>query len=239
VHTCKENLKPLAAPTSCAVSTDHVRQAEVSDLSLIRRIAQQDHEAFDLLYKQYAPRLASFLLPLLQDASLVDEAINEAMFVVWQKAAQFRPSGRLSTWVFVIARYKALKLLKTSTRQSPDCPDPEMREHLQAGPEALCIEQQQTQMITQAVCTLPPHLREVVEGIYYSTLTYPELANRLGCSVSTVKNRMENARRRLATHMRQRRRNSFGRCPSDTRADQPEIRESLADRSKGKLSPAA
>lgn len=173
---------------------------DVDDLRLISRIAHHDHEAFDLLYKRYAPRLASFLFPLSQDLALVDEVTNDVMLVVWQKARQFRPSTRPSTWIFGIARKKALKMFKTATRQGPHWIDATTD---QVGPEAVCIQQQQAQIVTQAVRTLPPRLRDVVEGLYYLTLTYPELANRLGCSVSTVKNRLDSARRRLAVQLRQ------------------------------------
>ena len=203
MYTYEKGLKDSMSPVTRAETTTPWQRSDTDDVALMLRIADQDHGAFELLYKRYAPRLSSFLFPWLQDAALVDEAMNAAMLVVWQKASRFQPTMKLSTWLFGIARNKALRILKTSIRQSPSCLATE-RVAGQAGPEDLCIQQQQAQMVTQAVRLLPPHLRDVVEGVYYQTLTYPELANCLGCSVSTVKSRMESARRRLAVQLRPR-----------------------------------
>jgi RNA polymerase sigma-70 factor (ECF subfamily) len=185
------------------VATTHSTEAAAEDLSLIQRIGVQDDEAFEILYQRYASRLGSFLFPLLQDTTLVDEVINATMFVVWRKAAQFRPSTRLSTWLFGIARHKALKALKTSTLQSSELLVTSLTEHGAVGPEALFLQQEQIHMVTQALRTLPSQLREVVEGVYYHTLTYAELATRLGCPISTVKSRLDSARRHLVMQLRQ------------------------------------
>jgi RNA polymerase sigma factor (sigma-70 family) len=204
VSTC-DNGPACSQPHATTPSTTPSSTRAAEELRLIRRIAVKDDEAFDVLYQCYAPRLASFLFPLLHNATLVDEVINATMFVVWQKAAQFRPSTQLSTWLFGIARYKALKALKTSAHDRPDRLDPLDPSIVVSGPtdpETLCLHDEQVQLITQAIRTLPAPLREVVEGVYYHTLTYPEVATRLGCSVSTVKSRLERARRRLASQLR-------------------------------------
>jgi RNA polymerase sigma factor (sigma-70 family) len=215
VTTCDHDSTCAQPDAASPATTPQSTQAAAEELRLIQRIAEQDDEAFEILYQRYTPRLASFLFPWLHDATLVDEVINATLFVVWQKAAHFRPSTRLSTWLFGIARYKALKALKTSTAQSPDRLDPSLAEPGPADPETFYMHHEQVQIVAQALRTLPSDLREVVEGVYYHRLTYPELATHLGCSVSTVKSRMASARRRLAIQLRHAHRPPSGRGRAD------------------------
>jgi RNA polymerase sigma-70 factor (ECF subfamily) len=72
--------------------------AESDDLELIRSVAQGDRRGFETLYYRYAPRLGRYLFRLLRQREAVEEAINDVMMVVWQSAARFEATSRLSTW---------------------------------------------------------------------------------------------------------------------------------------------
>lgn len=186
-------------------STAQLSLANVEDLELIRLVAAADNDAFETLYSRYTPRLASFLRPLLGDDALIDEAINEVMLAVWQQAARFKPTVRLSTWIFGIARNKALKALAQRVRQLQllDVPVAAAAPAPQHDPEYRLSRQERDQMVVCALDTLPPHLRAVVYERYYQSLSYEEIATRQGCSTATVKTRMQDARRRLSLSLRQ------------------------------------
>jgi RNA polymerase sigma factor (sigma-70 family) len=79
------------------------------DLVLIRRVATGDCQAFEMLYRRYAMPLAGYLTKLLRQRELVEEVLDDVMFVVWQNAARFDPTSRFSTWLFGIAHHKAMK----------------------------------------------------------------------------------------------------------------------------------
>ncbi len=79
-----------------------------ADHALLRRIAARDRVAFEILYAQYAPRVSRFLTRLLEHEDLIEEVRNDVMLAVWQHAGRFKRVSRPSTWIFGIARYKAL-----------------------------------------------------------------------------------------------------------------------------------
>src|SRR5471030_668624 len=88
--------------------------SETEELRLIGRIAAGDRLAFEALYRCYFPRLSRFLGRMSRSAPLVEEAVNDTMLVVWQKAASFDGSCKLSTWIFAIAYRKGLKGIRQS-----------------------------------------------------------------------------------------------------------------------------
>ncbi|MGH9894288.1 MAG: RNA polymerase sigma factor, partial [bacterium] len=92
---------------------------EDDDLPLIARVAANDQRAFTILYQRYAPRLGRFLSKSLKSDALVNEAVNDTMFVAWRKASQFDPDrARVSTWLFGIAHHEGLKVLARSAQES-------------------------------------------------------------------------------------------------------------------------
>ena len=56
--------------------------AETTDLELIRAVAGKDRHALKQLYERYAPRVGRYLLKLLKQPELVDEAVNDTMLAV-------------------------------------------------------------------------------------------------------------------------------------------------------------
>jgi len=170
--------------------------SEADDYSLIRRVAGHDRQAFEVLYRRYARRLAGYLGKFLQQPELVEEVLVDVMLVVWQNAARFNYQSRLSTWIFGIAYHKALKAMSHSARPEPLPQSPAWNED--DDPAVMLSRQEQERAITEALESLSPAHRVVVELTFYHARSYQEIATITGCPVNTVKTRMFHARPRLA-----------------------------------------
>lgn len=177
---------------------------EDDDRRLMARVAAKDQEAFTVLYQRYAPRLERFLSKFLKSHIMVNEAVNDTMVVVWRKASQFDPDrGRLSTWLFGIARHAGLKALARSAQEScTPLPLGEERDHEEPqsthDPATTVLGWQLGRELMAALPQLSAEHRTVIELTFAEGLSYPQIARIVGCRESTVKTRMFHARRRLA-----------------------------------------
>lgn len=164
---------------------------------LIGLVAAGDRHAFEMLYRAYSPRLTRFLSRMTQRRSLVEEIIDDAMMVVWQRAARFDRSCKLSTWVISIAYRKACSALHALDEGRPGDADgwpadPEQQpEHLF---EQACL----GRALESALATLPMAQRAAFQLSFYHGMGYAEIAELMECPVNTVKTRLFHARRRLA-----------------------------------------
>lgn len=163
----------------------------LSDQELVRRVAAEDEEAFRELYERFSDRAFRYALTLLRNRHLAEEVAQEAMIAVWKSAARFEGRSKVSTWIFGIARNKALDLLRREKRgdRVPDVP-------LVAPDPAPAIRRQE--LVAHAIGGLPEAQREVVFLTFYEGLSYGEIAGVLGIPEGTVKSRMFHAKRRLA-----------------------------------------
>jgi RNA polymerase sigma factor (sigma-70 family) len=167
------------------------------DFSLIRRVVAKDRQAFEGLYQQYYPRLMGYVGKLLGRRELAGDVVHEVMMVVWNEAARFRYTSRLSTWLFGIAYHKALKAqAKTAEKPLDRLPAPTALD--QADPVDALTRQETHNALVHAVRALSPEQRAVVELTFYHDCSYREIAAIVGCPVNTVKTRMLYARKRLA-----------------------------------------
>lgn len=168
---------------------------ELDENVLLRRVCGGDRLAFQALYRSYFSRLARFLDRMTRNVPLVEEIINDTMMVVWQKAATFDGSCKLSTWIFAIAYRQALKALRGL--DVPLEPQEDQPGEVGAEPEHALAARQLQRGVSRALDALPMEQRMVVSLTYYHGMAYQEIADTMGCPVNTVKTRMFHARQKL------------------------------------------
>lgn len=168
---------------------------------LMARIGRGDTVALELLYHRYRARLHRFLSALGCAAAELDALCNETFYIVWQKAAGFDGRSRTSTWIFGIARHKAIDLFRKE-RRSPTTSSPE-QDVLDELPDRRIGLLEQTELherLETALDALPGEQRLVVELAFRDGLSYEEIASVMDCPASTVKTRVFHARRKLRRH---------------------------------------
>jgi len=165
------------------------------DLELLRRIVERDCAALTELYLAYHGRVARFLRRLTRQHDLIENAISETLWIVWQKTAGFRGQSLVSTWIMAIAYRRALNLLRknaslrsTHESDSPIAPD-------------VHATFENWQWLQSAMKTLPGEQRITMELAYLMGHSCEEVAAMMQCPVNTVKTRMFHAREALRRSM--------------------------------------
>lgn len=198
----QHTIPPSPRPHIDAMADAGDAEPPVDEAGLMQQVVAGDAHAFEILYTRYAPRLRAFLRRRVGQHDLVEDVLNETMLALWQHAAHFDPTQRLSAWLWSITRHKAGKA-RWATRPQPELPSLPLAWDDQDNPENHLIRQERAGALARALAQLPPHQRAVVTWAYYEHATYQEMAQRLDCSVHTVKTRLGQARRRLAVKVTQ------------------------------------
>ena len=174
-----------------------VEPLALDEARLIARIAEtKDLRAFEQLYRIYHPRLTRFLSNILRRPHLVEEALNDALMVVWRRPEAYNGTSKVSTWIFAIAYRVALKARSRNDEPVED-PKAETRASPEAGPEQEVSQRQTQEILASAMGQLSAEHRAVVDLTYFHEAGYREIAEILDCPVGTVKTRMHHARRHL------------------------------------------
>lgn len=170
---------------------------ENPELQLILRIAEGSREAFEQLYRAWQTRLFRYLLRMVGDSGRAEELANDTMIAAWKAAASFKGQSKVSTWLFAIARNKALNSLR---QHQPETVEVEEAIGVAAasGGQELAVSRDRLQVaMKDALRELSADHREVMELTFYQELSYGEIAEIMQCPVNTVKTRMFYAKKKL------------------------------------------
>ncbi len=172
------------------------RNASAEEARLVARVALADARAFERLYRLYQPRLWRFLIRMTNRSHIAEEVLDDTLMVVWNRAATFDGTSKVSTWIFAIAYRSALAALRRH-REPVEDPDAESRASPEPGPDHRLGLMQARGALLAAMDSLSADHRAVVELTYFQELGYREIATIMACPIDTVKTRMHHARRNL------------------------------------------
>ncbi len=173
---------------------------QLRDANLITRLCDADESALEQLYHHYYPRLFRFIARITRRDELVDEIVNEVMFVVWEKATSYDQTCKPSTWIFGIAFNKARQAVRDNSYANEEAIEDIDENNISLGKlDNGFMQLELDDWLGFALAQLTPEHRAVIELTYYQGLHYSEIATVMDCPESTVKTRMFYARKNLAT----------------------------------------
>ena len=124
------------------------------------------------------------LIPTGQDASAVEDLVQEALMAIHTKRHTYNRTQLLTPWIFAIARYKLVDHLRRTNASTRDVElgsvgEPITHDEQRGVESALDLEK----MLTQ----LSPKVREAIRYVKLDGLTVAEAAARSGRSPSAIK----------------------------------------------------
>jgi RNA polymerase sigma-70 factor (ECF subfamily) len=153
--------------------------------------SNQDKAAFGILFRYFAPRLHSFSLRLGCQPERADDLVQDAMSKVWRKAAQFdSEKAAVSTWIFTITRNLFIDNMRRQNRPAPDPNDPAMTPNAEPTPIENISKVQEADRLRQAVLTLKPEQRQIIEMAFFQEKSHASIAEELDMPLGTVKSRI-------------------------------------------------
>jgi RNA polymerase sigma factor (sigma-70 family) len=187
---------PAKSPESSAASRG---PGAAADRELRTRFRDGDADAVRTIYRAHGRAVFSVAYRILRDRGLAEDATQQAFLNAWRAAHNFDTRRDVGPWLAVIAQRAAIDVYRRETARVADPLD-----SVPAGDPALSVEPataalHDTWEIRRAVEELPENEREVVRMQHFEELTHPEIADRLGIAIGTVKSRSFRAHKRLAT----------------------------------------
>lgn len=161
---------------------------------------QGDATAFAELVACHQAAVFNVCLRLLGDRGEAEDAAQEAFLRAYQRLHTFDLSRPFGPWMRTVAANHCYNRLEA--RKPPHEDIDELAERVVASsatPEQAVLRAETEADVRQAVLQLPPQFRLVIELRHFQELSYEEIAEVTGLSLSTVKTHLFRARKLLAT----------------------------------------
>lgn len=168
-------------------------------------------DAFEELVRRHHDDLLRFLIRLVGNRALAEDAFQEAFLQVHLSAETFDTSRRFKPWLFTIAANKGRDALRRSMRRrtldlsapvggpGADSQDGGARTFVDLmeidvdPPDRALDDRERDELVQRAVDQMPPTLREILLLAYFQRLPYNQIADSLQIPLGTVKSRLHAA----------------------------------------------
>ena len=164
-----------------------------TDEQLLERVAALDPAAVEQLYERYKSMAYALASRITADSALAEDVVQDAFLGVWRNASRYAASrASVRTWVLSIVHHRAIDAVRRR-RPTSELPAADAQ-----PPPALVVDDAwaevagrlEREIIAAALEELSPAQREAIELAYFGGLTQPEIAERTGAPLGTVKSRV-------------------------------------------------
>jgi RNA polymerase sigma-70 factor (ECF subfamily) len=171
-------------------------ERSLTDSELIRRTADHDAAAFELLYRRHSDRVLGVAMRRLRDRGRAEDAAQDAFAAVWRSAHSFRVErGSGTAWFYTVVRNAIIDRARRRTDEVAELPELTFDG---PGPDSEAESSWVREDVHAAVAQLPERERELIALAYWQGLSQSEIAARLDLPLGTVKTRTRSALMRLA-----------------------------------------
>jgi RNA polymerase sigma-70 factor (ECF subfamily) len=165
-----------------------------SDQSLLLRTGEGDRDAFLELYDRYAARMLGVIVGVLHDRHAGEDVLQRVMLEVWRKyAARYDPAlGGVDTWLFRLARSRAIDELRSAQRRrfTPSDRVEETTDDREQQMDGAPRDTGGAARIARAIGFLPDEERVPIELAYVQGLSREQIALHCSVPVGTIKTRI-------------------------------------------------
>jgi RNA polymerase sigma-70 factor (ECF subfamily) len=174
---------------------------------LMARIAEGDEYAFEILVSRHQTSVLNLIYWFIGDRTQAKDLAQEVFLRVWQSAKSYEPKAKFTTWIYRITANLCFNELKSIRRKkwfsfnwSDEDGEHTFEETLAdnaPSAEDLLLEKERSSQIANALQSLPENQRMALILKRYDALSYQEIAQVIGCSVSAVESLLVRAKRTL------------------------------------------
>jgi RNA polymerase sigma-70 factor (ECF subfamily) len=187
--------------------------ADVSDLSLVRRVQRGDKGAFDALVLKYQHKLVKLVMRYVRNPAEAEDIAQEAFIKAYRALPQFRGDSAFYTWLYRIAINTAKNAVVSRDRNpveydldrsnTDESYDMQGRMKDSETPEGLVLTDEIRSTVNAAIDALPDDLRTAIVLRELEGLSYEEIAAAMACPVGTVRSRIFRAREAIDRRLRE------------------------------------
>lgn len=183
------------------------------DYAVVQRAIGGDQSAFKMLFDKYKQPLYFHILKLVKDREIIEDLLQEIFLKAFDNISSFNPDYAFSTWLYRITTnhsidYLRKKKLKTFSIHDPiRTKDGEMSIELEdesRTTDDLIMRKQRSQILREALDSLPEKYREIIKMRHVEELSYQEIAEILDLPLGTVKAHIFRARELLYKYLKDR-----------------------------------
>jgi RNA polymerase sigma-70 factor (ECF subfamily) len=174
---------------------------EAQELLWLEQVRRGDQAAFSRLVEVYQRPVYNLAYRMLGNSAEAEEASQETFVRVYTKLHTYQSDRKLASWILSIASHHCIDCLRRrriTWLSLDEDPIASVLSSHQPNPEELALRREACAEVQDCIAELGPGCRAPLILRYWQGLSYEEIAEVMGISISAVKSRLHRARLQIA-----------------------------------------
>jgi RNA polymerase sigma-70 factor, ECF subfamily len=167
------------------IGLDSEQAARALDESALVQAARAEPKAFGALYRIYVSQVFRYLYSRFGNVAEAEDATAQTFLAAFESFDKFREDGHFASWLFAIARHKAMDFHRQRKQITPIDEIQELP--ADADPLASVIQSERTAALGKLIRALPEEERELLRLRFLAGMSFPEIARLLRRKEDAVK----------------------------------------------------
>lgn len=174
-----------------------------ADVAAMIRLKNGDDHALNEIMDRWKKPITMFIYRSIGDQEEAIDLAQQAFVKLYEAKARFKPSGKLSSYLFTIAvnlcrnhkrwlaRHPTVSMDCKEINESKSIAEPTDASGM---PSENAIQNETAMAIQKAIQSLPEDLKESLILFEYENMSYQDIAQIMGCTAKAVETRIYRAR---------------------------------------------
>ncbi len=184
----------------------------MEEKKLIEKILNKDYKAFNILVDRYYPEVLKISNGFLHNKIDAEDMTQDVFIEIYQSLAKFRKESSLATWIYRITVNKSLNLIRKHKREklvenfesfifSKKSEDPNSYKKFVLNEETEIEREERSAKLYKAIEKLPNNQKIAFTLSKYDDMSYKEIAEVMGVSLSSVESLIHRAKMNLQKYL--------------------------------------
>lgn len=179
----------------------------MSEAEIIKNLQEGDGKAFRQLVEKYQQLVVNTCFGLVHNTEDAEDIAQDVFIEVFRSVHKFRADSKISTWLYRIAVNRSLNFIRDNKRRkwfrsvdetnAPDGKDAYKIPGETDSPDSDMENTQRTELLQEAIDSLPKNQRVAFTLNKYEDLSYKEISEVMQVSLSSVESLIHRAKKNL------------------------------------------
>lgn len=179
-----------------------------SDIEIVNRCLAGDVNAFEVLIEKYKKAVFNVAFRMMGSREEAEDVSQEAFLRIYNSLSKYNPEYKFMTWAMKITTNLCLDSLRKRKAETTNIDDNFEIKDEGDTPEEEYIRKENQRLVQDAIMSLPYKYREFLVLFHHRNLSYQEIMDITGESLTIVKNRLYRARQMLKQELISRKKES-------------------------------
>ncbi|MFM2294789.1 MAG: hypothetical protein RLZZ350_1202 [Verrucomicrobiota bacterium] len=182
------------------------------DADLMLRVKRGDMAAFTQLVERWKQPVTNLVARTIRDENEAEDIAQNVFIQVHKSAARYEVSAKFTTWLFTIARNLCLNEIRRRSRHPTDPLDApafadsdeprQFPDNKTFAPDQAAVHGELADKIEEALASLPENQRTAILLFQKQDMSYEDIADVLGVSLSSTKSLIHRGRETLKERLK-------------------------------------